>query len=411
MKGRWPMSTFDYIANSLNVKGNVIKKCIHSEQQIEFIMELNRAVVQCPNCHAKTDRIKDYRWQRIAIGSILHQQAFVRLHKRRYVCPCCGRTFFETVPFLQRYQRKSKDLQMQIMVSCFQKRSFTDIAADFHTSTTTVIRYFDRLHFPHPQHLPQVLAMDEFRGNAHGQKYQVSITDVEHNELIDILPRRDADWIIRYFLRYPKAERRRVRYVVMDMSALFRSVYKTMFPNATLIADRFHVQRLVLWAMERVRKDIQNTFPKTSPYLKHNKRILQKRGTTLSGEELVKLRCIPSQSDELRRAYILKEAFYKVLRQKTELAAKRELNKWLAMVMGYNLDAFKGILRSFKDWEAAIIQAIIQPYSNGFTEGCNNLIKTVKRVAFGMRDFNRFRNRILYVNWQKRNSANALPSS
>ena len=64
------MSTFDYIANSLNVKGNVIKKCIHSEQQIEFIMELNRAVVQCPNCHAKTDRIKDYRWQRIAIGSI-----------------------------------------------------------------------------------------------------------------------------------------------------------------------------------------------------------------------------------------------------------------------------------------------------------------------------------------------------
>ena len=105
------MSTFDYIANSLNVKGNVIKKCIHSEQQIEFIMELNRAVVQCPNCHAKTDRIKDYRWQRIAIGSILHQQAFVRLHKRRYVCPCCGRTFFETVPFLQRYQRKSKDLQ------------------------------------------------------------------------------------------------------------------------------------------------------------------------------------------------------------------------------------------------------------------------------------------------------------
>ena len=114
--------------------------------------------------------------------------------------------------------------------------------------------------------------MDEFRGNAHGQKYQVSITDVEHNELIDILPRRDADWIIRYFLRYPKAERRRVRYVVMDMSALFRSVYKTMFWNATLIA--FATCSL---GYGKSKKDIQNTFPKTSPYLKHNKRILQKR--------------------------------------------------------------------------------------------------------------------------------------
>ena len=143
------MSTFDYIANSLNVKGNVIKKCIHSEQQIEFIMELNRAVVQCPNCHAKTDRIKDYRWQRIAIGSLLHQQAFVRLHKRRYVCPS-----FAVVHSLKPSRScgvinaNQKDLQMQIMVSCFQKRDFTDIAADFHTSTTTVIRYFDRLHFP-----------------------------------------------------------------------------------------------------------------------------------------------------------------------------------------------------------------------------------------------------------------------
>ena len=123
------------------------------------------------------------------------------------------------------------------------------------------------------------------------KKYQVSITDVEHNELIDILPRRDADWIIRYFLRYPKAERRRVRYVVMDMSALFRSVYKTMFLNATLIADRFHVYSDLFSGLWKSKERHSKYVSKDSPYLKHNKRILQ-RGNNTKWKELVKLRCI-----------------------------------------------------------------------------------------------------------------------
>ena len=103
---------------------------------------------------------------------------------------------------------------------------------------------------------------------------------VEHNELIDILPRRATDWIaVIFFAILKKRSEEGFAMFVMDMSALFRSVYKTMFPNATLIADRFHVQRLVLWAMER-KKDIQNTikFPKTSPYLKHNRGF--SKGTT-----------------------------------------------------------------------------------------------------------------------------------
>jgi transposase len=405
------MSTAYYIGFSLNVKEESILGCVEENGSMVFTVELPRTATACLYCHKMTDQIKDYRWQQIAIGNILGRPAFVRLHKRRYVCPSCGRTFYEVVPFVMRYQRRSKNLQAQLMEACFKKRSFKDIAEEFHVSTPTLTRCFDQLHFPHPNHLPQVLAMDEFRGNAHGQKYQVAVTDVADKKLLDVLPRRDAESIIRYFTRFPREERKRVRYVVMDMSNLFRAIYKALFPAATLVVDRFHVQRLVLWAMERIRKDLQHQFPKTSPFLKRNRRILQKRGLKLRDYELVKLRYILAQSDELRHAYILKEEFYKVMGEKTEWGARKALERWLAMAAGYNLYSFRGVLKSFKDWKEAIIQAVIQPYSNGFTEGCNNLIKTIKRVAFGMRNFRRFRNRILYAALKKKSQATALPGS
>ena len=56
------------------------------------------------------------------------------------------------------------------------------------------------------------------------------------------------------------------------------------------------------------------------------------------------------------------------------------------------------LVKSFTYWYEEIRSALIYPYSNGFTEGCNNKIKVLKRVSFGLRNFERFRNRILYIN-------------
>ena len=109
------MSTAYYIGFSLNVKEESILGCVEENGSMVFTVELPRTATACLYCHKMTDQIKDYRWQQIAIGNILGRPAFVRLHKRRYVCPSCGRTFYEVVPFVMRYQRRSKNLQAQLM--------------------------------------------------------------------------------------------------------------------------------------------------------------------------------------------------------------------------------------------------------------------------------------------------------
>lgn len=73
------------------------------------------------------------------------------------------------------------------------------------------------------------------------------------------------------------------------------------------------------------------------------------------------------------------------------------LTQWLNLVEESGADEFRSVLKTFKDWRQAILNGLTQVYSNGFTEGMNNKIKVLKRVAFGFRNFERFRARILWA--------------
>lgn len=94
--------------------------------------------------------------------------------------------------------------------------------------------------------------MDEFKGNADGEKFQCIITDPEHKRVLDILPNRKSEDMYRYFLKYN--DRQNVKYVVIDMSGPYRCLAKTIFPKAKIIADKYHVVRQVTWAFENVGK-------------------------------------------------------------------------------------------------------------------------------------------------------------
>lgn len=88
-------------------------------------------------------------------------------------------------------------------------------------SVSTVIRYFDRLAFKWPLHLLGILSLDEFRGNAYGQRYQVAVNNPQTHEILDILPKRNTAEMIRYFSQFFRTERINVKFVVMGLFLLF----------------------------------------------------------------------------------------------------------------------------------------------------------------------------------------------
>ena len=100
-------------------------------------------------------------------------------------------------------------------------------------------------------------------------------------------------------------------------------------------------------------------------------------------------------SEKLLQAYALKEAFYHFMDAPDRPTALRRLDFWLDACDRLELPEFKSCRKTLVNWKPYILNAFDFRLSNGFTEGCNNAIKTLKRVAFGFRNFHSFRARIL----------------
>ena len=245
-----------------------------------------------------------------------------------------------------------------------------------------------------PQRLPQALSFDEFKGDAGGQPFQCIVTDPLNRRVFDILSDRTALTIQEYLRSFPNRDE--VKYAVMDMNRGFRNIARTFLPNAQIIIDRFHVVRCCTEAMENARRSFQSSLPKEQRrYFKRSRRLLLAHRDRLSDEDCAAVDVMLRFSDRLLQAYALKEAFYHFMDAPDRPTALRRLDFWLDACDRLELPEFKSCRKTLVNWKPYILNAFDFPLSNGFTEGCNNAIKTLKRVAFGFRNFRSFRTRIL----------------
>ena len=403
------MSTVNYTEIIFKIKEEYIKHTrVNEDGSVHFTLEMPVAEQVCPHCGASTRKSKGKRPRDVKFGAIQHHTVTATYLQRRYKCQECNHTFIEKNPFVSRYLRLSKSNLEYLFRQLGEKGSFTEMAKRSDVSVSTVIRYCSKLAIPKPAQLPTVLGIDEYKGNAEGQMYQVIITDLRNHSVVDILPKRETRALIQYFKTFSKEAREQVKYIVMDMCPLFKLVMQTMFSHAHIVADRYHVCRLVDWALERVRKREQKQIVTHSRMLKYNRRVLMKNPDTLTENERVKLLEILRISDDLRRAYGLRLGFRKIFKTYSIPNIERHIQLWLKIVESSHLPEFSNFKTSFISWFPQIVNAFVLPYSNGFTEGCNNNIKVLKRISYGLRHFERFRVRILLLS--QKNSTSYLNS-
>ena len=261
-------------------------------------------------------------------------------------------------------------------------------------SASTIFRRLDDINYPKPSYLPKVLSIDEFKGNAGGEKFQGIITAPDKQKIVDILPSRTQYKLIEYLKSFPN--RNEVQYFIMDMNYVYRSIAENYLPNATIVIDKFHVVRYVTWALENVRKRVQKDMhPERRKYFKRSRKLLLTHFNTLKPENKDALTIMLSLSSDLATAYYLKELFYNFISSENSEEAKQKLKKFILSAQASNLDEFKATLTMLANWGKYILNAFDCSNSNGFTEGCNNKIKVIKRNAYGYRNFKNFRNRIL----------------
>ncbi|MFI3327045.1 MAG: transposase, partial [Clostridia bacterium] len=108
---------------------------------------------------------------------------------------------------------------------------------------------------------------------------------------------------------------------------------------------------------------------------------------------MVMLDCSPTLSS----AYFIKEDFFKFYKSENIETCKKDFFDWIEYARESDIKSFVKCAKTFENWSSGILNSLKIPLTNGFTEGCNNKIKVLKRNAYGYRNFNRFRNRILFM--------------
>lgn len=359
---------------------------------IEFKMQ--QRIHKCPSCNSETSKVHDYRVQQVKDIPMFGYNTILKVHKRRHVCKACGKKFYESLPFLPKYQRTTNRLWMYILKELEETRSMKSIACSVNLSGPSIARVIDKVSYGLSS-LPNTISIDEFKGNA-GRKFQCILTNPRKQEVLDILPERTIEGLSAYFSTFK--DRNNVKYVVMDMSNIFRSMAKNCFPKAQIIADKYHVYRQVQWAFEDVRKQEQKKFATSRRrYFKRSRTLLLKGQENLSEEEFEQVSQMLSVSKALAQAYYLLHEFRNIMKSKTKEEAKLKLSAWYMHVGVTELNRFKKCVNTFVDWNEEILNAFETGLTNGYTEGCNNRIKVLKRNAYGVRNFDRFRKRILHV--------------
>lgn len=162
----------NYIGLLLNLKDVSVISC----NEHSIVLSLPRKFHICPCCNHKTNKVYDYRLQKIKHFFKIEKPLSIFIRKRRYICPNCSKRFLEEFSFLGKYQRMTIPLKKSIISNLFELNYASKIAKEHNVSVSTVLRILDIMP-TFKAKLPEVISIDEFKGNAGGEKFQFVIND------------------------------------------------------------------------------------------------------------------------------------------------------------------------------------------------------------------------------------------
>jgi transposase len=245
------------------------------------------------------------------------------------------------------------------------------------------------------------------------------IVDLDAGRLVDVLPARSARAVTDWLASKPEPWRAGIRHVVIDPYQPYATAVARSLPDARLVVDHFHVVRLANAALDEVRRRVQHATlghrgRKADPLYRIRRRLLAGH-ERLSAEAFARLLAwldVGDPDGEVAVCYLAKELLRETYLADHVFEARRRLATFSDHCHSSGVPELERLARTIARWETPILRWHRTALTNATTEGTNLIVKNVKRLGFGFRNFDNYRLRLLLrcgAPWQHHPVASIRP--
>jgi transposase len=321
----------------------------------------------------------------------------LRLELRKNRCLDCGRSFRQRLPGIQPFQRASESFQEMVFQQHLDGINRSCLGRRKGIGAATVQRYFlhrlqKRARQDHAPVCPKILGIDEhFFTRRKG--YATTLCDLKNHRVYDVTLGRSENALESYFLRLPGKQQ--VRIVCMDLAAVYRCLVRKYFPNAIIVADRFHVIRLVNHHFLACWREIDPLGSKNRGLLS----LMRRHRHNLKPEQEIRLMAYLAERPALELIYRFKQRLCYLLlkKHKSKRQCQKLIPRFLRAVVDLRQSGLAQLVTlgdTLHSWSEEIVRMWRFTRSNGITEGFHNKMETISRQAYGFRNFENYRQRV-----------------
>jgi transposase len=389
-----------------------VLRCERNGPDVELTIEQVLDEVRCPSC-ARVAQVKERPVVRYVDLPVYGVAMRLSWKKHRMCCPSvrCPTTSWTVSDHRIAAKncllttRAAKWATVQVGTGRTVLEVATELACDWHTVNDAVTTYGEALLEADRKRLNQTSAigLDETSfvrlGPYKHTSFATTVADVENHQIIDILPSREYVEVAGWIAAQPAAWKQRIRYGALDMSATYAAVYSVVLPKASQVVDPFHLIALANRCLDDIRRRVQNE--QTGHRGRKADPLYRARRVLLMGEEkldddaterLTSLLELGDPEGEVAIAYRIKEGlrdFYATYDPDEARQLLEELQRH-CVKRAMPLEVQR-LGRTIHRWFEKIANFYLARVTNGPTESLNNLIKRIKRIGFGFRNFKNYR--------------------
>lgn len=355
----------------------------------------------CPSCLQKCNFVKDSYTRELRDLSISGKKVKLLFTVRQFVCKDCNRHFHERYSFAPKNSSMTQRYEDFIYYRC-QGVDLRYVSIQEDITWPALNRIFEkhakleikkRNHFSNAIHI----GMDEIALKKGHKDFVAVLVNLATGEIMDILADRSKEYLKKYFLSKGDAFCQQIECFCSDMWEGYLNCAKEVFPNATIIADRFHFFAYLNKEVDKCRRAMRRKY-RDDQELKHLKWLLLKPKEHLSDEALEQLMLVLDNPkyELLKRTWQARNQFRDILEMNISRdEAQIKIQQWQEKQLEQPNRFVKRFVDFFLRWKNYILNYFTYRHTTSLIEGINNKLKLIKRKAYGFLTFQGFKLRAM----------------